>query len=128
MLRIRNLILTVCVAVTVVGVIIHWHTYFSKQRDASDEIVFWALFIAASLGSLGLVLQLLATRVAQVLTCLFFGFLAGIMATNFARDIAEGTVFSMAGYFVSYGLEVLFLALSVIGLILFQGPAERIKR
>jgi hypothetical protein len=43
------------------------------------------------------------------------------MATNFISEFASGTEYSSpSGYFISYGLMILYFVFAVIGLVLFQ--------
>lgn len=118
---VRHIIFIACLVMAAAGAALTAQQHFAKPEDQLGQVIFWALLLVAGVGSLSFVVQFFAERAAQVLSCLFFGFLAGIMATNFVTDIASGTTFpSVTGYLTSYGLELFFLALSIVGLVLFQ--------
>jgi hypothetical protein len=108
----------------VVGAALTRQQHVLRPQDQILEVVLWALVVLAAVGMLALVAQFFAKRTASISACVFFGFLAGIMATNFLTDAVSGTQFTtVTGYLTSYGLELLFVALAVAGLVLFQRAA-----
>ena len=115
----HHIIFIVCILTVVTAACLHGSRYFSHQEDEVPRILFSALTFLAVVGILGFATQFFARRTSRVLSSIFFGFLAGIMATNFVAEILSGTRYSsLSGYLVSYGLMLLFFGLSVIGLVL----------
>ncbi len=136
MKTVRHTLLIVCLAMAVTGAVLTRQQRVLRPQDQILDVVFWALVVLIGVGMLALVAQFFAKRIASVSACVFFGFLAGIMATNFISDAVSGTRFAtVIGYLTSYGFELLFVALAVAGVALFQraaagaspngGPAER---
>jgi hypothetical protein len=121
---IRNTLLVVCLAMAVTGALLVRQQRVLRPQDQVLDIVFWALAILVAVGMLAFAAQFFARRTASISACLFFGLLAGIMATNFLTDAVSGTKFTtITGYLTSYGLELFFVVLSVAGLVLFQRAA-----
>jgi len=118
---VRHTIFGVCLATAVAGAVLTRHQHVLRPQDQLLAVVFWALVVLAAVGTLTLVAQFFAKRTASISACLFFGFLAGIMATNFLTDAVSGTRFTtITGYLTSYGLELFFVALAVAGVILYH--------
>ena len=123
---VRHTIFVVRLAMAVAGAALTRQQHVLRPQDQLLEVVFWALVVLAAVGMLALVAQFFAKRTASISACVFFGFLAGIMATNFLTDAVSGTRFTtITGYLTSYGLELVFVALAVAGLVLFQRTAAR---
>ena len=117
----RHVILVVCLIMSVVSACLTGWQHFSAPKDQLLGVIFGAVVLLAGIGILGFVTQFFARRTSRVLLSIFFGFLAGIMATNFVCDIIDGTTYSSpSGYLTGYGLMLLFLSLAVTGLVLLQ--------
>jgi uncharacterized membrane protein YoaK (UPF0700 family) len=122
----RHIIFIVCLALAGAGAVLTARQHLARPEDRASQVVFWAVLLLAGAGALGFVLQFFAQRAARVVTCLFFGFLAGLMATNFVTDVASSVTFtSVTGYLVNYGLELLFVALPVVGTALFLRARDK---
>jgi small-conductance mechanosensitive channel len=117
----RHVILVVCLTMAGAAACLTGQQHFSEPEDPLLGVIFGAIAILAVVGVLGFVAQFFAKRTSRVLLSIFFGFLAGIMATNFICDIVGGETYSsLSGYIVNYGLMLLFFCLSVGGLALLQ--------
>jgi hypothetical protein len=124
----RYIIFTVCILTVTTSACLHGNRYYLHPQDALERIVFCALVFLTTVGVLGFVAQFFARRASKVLFLIFFGFLAGIMATNFISEIATGTEFSsLKVYFISYGLMLLFFVLAIAGLVLFEFSSSNKK-
>ena len=124
---VRYTIFALCLAVAAAGAVSAGLQHSEKPQDQLLQVIFWALVVLTAIGTLALVAQFFAKRTASVSACLSFGFLAGIMATNFLADAVSGTRFTtITGYLTSYGLELLFVALSIAGLVLSQPAAAAV--
>jgi hypothetical protein len=122
----RHLIFLLCLAAVTAAIIIA----VVQSSDGVDvhlrQVVFCALCFLAVIGALGFILQFFFERTAQIMASIFFGFLAGIMATNFISEIISRTTYSsLASCLTSYGLMVLLFGLSVTGLILLWVEGTR---
>ncbi len=115
----RHIISLLCVATAVVAAVLTGIQLSEGAQVQLKLVVFCALCFLAGVGVLGFALQFFTKNAGHILNCIFFGFFAGIMATNFIADVASGTTFhSLSGYLISYGFMVFFFALPVVGLIL----------
>lgn len=120
----RVTIFAVCILTVTASAYLKGCQYFSKSHNQLSEVIFCALIFLVGIGLLGFIMQFFAKRTAQVLFSVFYGFLAGIMATNFISEMVSGTTYSSTSvYFISYGLMLLFFALAVVGLVLCQIPS-----
>src|SRR5258707_15867243 len=96
---VRHTIFVVRLAMAVAGAALTRQQHVLRPQDQLLEVVFWALVVLAAVGMLALVAQFFAKRTASISACVFFGFLAGIMATNFLTDAVSGTRFTtITGY------------------------------
>gem|GEM_PF-2627339 len=117
----RHIIFIVCILTVATSACLHGSQHLSPPQSELSRVLFWALVFQTAVGVLGFVTQFFARRTGRVLSSIFFGFLAGIMATNFISELTSGTAYSSpSGYFISYGLMLLFFVLAVVGLVLFQ--------
>jgi len=113
--------LTLSIAVVVWG-------YFQEKDDQLTEVLYCTLCVLMSIGILAFVLQFTKKRISSILACVFFGFLAGIMATNFVSDVVLGVTYeSWIGYLVGYGPMVFFFVLPIAGIALIQATDEKLK-
>lgn len=120
-----HIVFVICILAVATAACLHGSQHFSHPQDEMPRILFSALTFLAAVGILGFVTQFFARRTSQVLSSLFFGFLAGIMATNFVAEIISGTHYSSpSGYFISYGLMLIFFSLSVFGLMMPNNSPE----
>ena len=105
----RHIVFIVCILMVATSVWLHGSQHFSSPQNELSRVLFWALVFQSAVGVLGFVTQFFARRTGRVLSSVFFGFLAGIMATNFISEVASGTeYFSASGYFINYGLMIFF--------------------
>jgi len=115
----RHIIYILCVTTAVAGAVMKGGQHSDGTDVHLQQVLFCALCFLAGIGVLGFALQFFMKRAGHILTCIFFGFLAGIMATNFIAEVASGTTFdSVVGYVASYGLMLFLFGLSVAGLTL----------
>jgi hypothetical protein len=114
---VHHIVFVVCILAVATAACLHGSRFFSHPQDEMPRILFSALTFLAAVGIFGFVTQFFARRTSRVFSSMFFGFLAGIMATNFVAEIISGTQYlSPSGYFISYGLMLIFFGLSVLGL------------
>lgn len=117
----RHTIFVVCILTVGTFACLHGYRNSSHPPSEMGRILFCALAFLTAVGILGFIMQFFARRTGQVLSSVFFGFLAGIMATNFIAEIVAGTTYSsIIVYSISNGLMLLYLGMAVVGLALFQ--------
>jgi hypothetical protein len=116
----RHIIFLLCIVTVVIAAVVTKALQHSESADPHlRQVLFCALCFLAGSGVIAFALQFFMKWVGHILTCMFFGFFAGIMATNFISEVASGTTFSsLPVYLASYGLMIFFFGLSVVGLIL----------
>ncbi len=126
----RHVIFALCLALAIAAVILTAPAYFENRSDQFMQVLFCALCVLISIGILAFLLQFVMRRISTILTSVFFGFLAGVMATNFASDVVSQITYdSWAGYLMGYGMMALVFALAIAGLVLnhpaHPGPKAR---
>jgi hypothetical protein len=121
----RQIVFVVCILLALTSALAVGKQHFSQPRDELFGILFCALVILATIGILGFITQFFAERTSLFLASVFYGFFAGLVATNIIFNIVTGVNYSsLSDCLVGYGLMLLFLGLAVAGLILFQFPSS----
>ncbi len=114
----RHTILLLATAAAVACAFLVGRQHIAEPDDQFMEILFCATCVLAVSGALASVLQFVVRQVGSALAYVFFGFFAGLMATNFASEVVSGTRFSDVP--ADFGLMILLFAVSVAGITLIQ--------
>jgi hypothetical protein len=114
----RHIVFLLAVAAAAVCAVLVGKQHFAEPEDDFAEVLFCATCVLTGMGALGFVVQFCLPRVGSLLAYLFFGFLAGMMATNFVAEVVSGTRF--ADVPTDYGLMILLFTVAVAGSVLVQ--------
>ena len=114
----RHTVLFLATAAAAVCAFLVRQQYIAEPDDQFMEILFCATCVLAGSGALAFLLQFVVRPVGSALAYVFFGFFAGLMATNFVSEVVSGTRFSDVP--ADFGLMILLFAVSVAGIILIQ--------
>ena len=121
-----HLVFFECIAVAAIATFVSARQYFDHSRDQLSAVSFCAICLLLVIGALAYILQFFAKRTGRILAFMFFGFLAGMMATNFISEIVSGTTYpSVSGYLNNYGLMLFVLSMAVAGLTLSDISCSR---
>jgi hypothetical protein len=114
-----------CILIATASACVLGHQHFSKPHYELIGVLFGALAVLVGIGVVGFITQFFARRVSLVFSFVFFGYFAGMVATNFIINLVSGTKYSSSSDSLKgYGIMLLFLGLAVAGLILFQASAS----
>jgi hypothetical protein len=121
----RHVIFVVCLTLSIAVVV--WG-YFEEKDDQLIEVLYCALCVLMSIGILAFVLQFITKRISSIMTYVFFGFFAGISATNFIFNVVSRITYeSWIGYLADYGPMAFFFVLPIAGIALIQATDDKLK-
>ena len=114
----RHTILFLATAAAAVCAFLVRQQHIAEPDDQFMEILFCATCVLAASGGVAFLLQFVFRQAGSALAYVFFGYFAGLMATNFVSEVVSGTRFSdVPG---DFGLMILLFAVSVAGIFLIQ--------
>ena len=110
----NHLAFVLCVLIAIASAFVMGRQHFSAPQDDLEGVLFGALAVLATVGVLGFITQFFAQRTSRVLSLVFFGYFAGIVATNIIINMVSGAKYtSLADALMGYGLMFLFLGLAI---------------
>jgi hypothetical protein len=110
----NHLAFVLCVLIAIASAFVMGRQHFSEPQDDLEGVLFGALAVLATVGVLGFITQFFAQRTSRVLSSVFFGYFAGIVATNIIINIVSGAKYTSLAYaLMGYGLMFLFLGLAI---------------